>query len=36
MIIFSKEDIDNAEKLIEEADVVLAQLEIPLDTALMQ
>ena len=31
---FSKEDIDNAEKLIEEADVVLAQLEIPLDTAL--
>ena len=32
--LFSKEDIDNAEKLIEEADVVLAQLEIPLDTAL--
>lgn len=31
---FGKEDIDNAEKLIKECDVVLAQLEIPLETAL--
>ena len=32
--LFDKVDIDNAEKLIAEADVVLAQLEIPLETAL--
>ncbi|RHW41642.1 ribokinase [Neobacillus notoginsengisoli] len=31
---FSKEDIDTHLHLIEQADVVLAQLEIPLDTAL--
>lgn len=32
--LFGREDIDKAEHLIAEADVVLAQLEIPLDTAL--